>query len=79
VGDTKGADIADIEPGGRHHERHRLGLNLAATLTASTACGLAADHWVPNPIAVMVVIGSVVACAATPLICPAPDPPEEDT
>lgn len=51
--------------------------NLIATLVTAAAVGWVAGHFLPDPLAVMAIIGSLVAIAAAPFITPI-DHPEED-
>lgn len=59
-------------------DERRYARDLAATLTTAATLGFLAGAHLPNPIAVMTIIGALTAAATAPIITPAPRP-EEDT
>lgn len=55
----------------------RYNTRLAATATGATLVGLAADHYLPHPLATVSLIAAIVTLATAPLIVPIDDDPEE--
>lgn len=55
----------------------RYAARLAAIMVPCTLLALIADRYLPHPLAVLALIGSLTAIVAAPFLTPI-DPPEED-